>query len=453
MVKYSCETCQKTFSQRGHEDHLNSPCKKDTIEALIEQKVKEVLSKTDETIETKESIDSKKTRKELIAICKEKNIKGYSGKKKNEILKLLSTDTTDTTDITNINDVEKIYRLNYIGSKFKLLEWITDNMKEKTGWASFDNKIIGDLFAGTGIVSYHFRKNMARVISNDAELYSSIITHAFTRSLYTDNCKKIIDLLQLDIQENKHSTTNGFITTHYSPQGSNERKFFTIENAKRIDYIRNKLETIKDISEDEYKFILASILISADAVSNVPAVYGCFLKNFKTKAVKNLTLLPIHNNTMLAVDGSHTYHSDVLNVDFIRSFESDLVYLDPPYNERQYSKNYFPLNIIAKTPEILLSELPLKGKTGIPTDCFISPFCKKGDSVENAFDLLFRELKTKWVFLSYNSESIVSKEKMLDIMKKYGTASVIERDYKRFKSFEYNKDVDIKEYLFCLHKT
>ena len=448
MVKYSCETCQKTFSQKGLEDHLNRPCKKDTIEALIEQKVKEVLSKTDET---EESIDSKKTRKELIAICKEKSIKGYSGKKKDEILKLLSIDTTDTTD-TNINDVEKIYRLNYIGSKFKLLEWITNNMKEKTGWPSFDNKIIGDLFAGTGIVSYHFRKNMARVISNDAELYSSIITHAFTRSLYTDNCKKIIDLLQLDIQENKHSTMNGFITTHYSPQGSNERKFFTIENAKRIDYIRNKLETIKDISEDEYKFILASILISADAVSNVPAVYGCFLKNFKTKAVKNLTLLPIHNNTTLAVDGSHTYHSDVLNVDFIRSFESDLVYLDPPYNERQYSKNYFPLNIIAKTPEILLSELPLKGKTGIPTDCFISPFCKKGDTVENAFDLLFRELKTKWVFLSYNSESIVSKEKMLDIMKKYGTASVIERDYKRFKSFEYNKDVDIKEYLFCLHK-
>jgi adenine-specific DNA methylase len=41
---------------------------------------------------------------------------------------------------------------------------------------------------------------------------------------------------------------------------------------------------------------------------------------------------------------------------------------------------------------------------------------------------------------------------MLDIMKNYGDASVIERDYKRFKSFEYNKDVEIKEYLFCLNK-
>ena len=470
MVKYSCETCQKTFTQKGHlEDHKNRkrPCKKDnTIEVLVEQKVKEALSKTndgaikiDSTTSSQmqsSTMDySKKTREELIAICKKKSIKGYSRKNKEEIVKLLSTDkNTSIINVTTEVLPEKIYRLNYIGSKFQLLEWITNNMKEKTGWTSFANKIIGDLFAGTGIVSYHFRKNGARVISNDSELYSSIITHAFTCSLFTEKCKKIIDEFQKEVQENKHSTTNGFITSNYSPQSSTERKFFTIENAKRIDYIRNKLEIVKHtISNDEYKFILASILVSADAVSNVPAVYGCFLKNFKTKAVKNLTLMPIHNNTLLPATGSNTYNSDVLNTDFISSFESDLVYLDPPYNERQYSKNYFPLNIIAKTPEKLLTELPLKGKTGIPADCFISPFCKRGDTAEKAFDLLFRELKTKWVFLSYNSESIVSKEKMLDIMKKYGTASAIERDYKRFKSFEYNKDIDIKEYLFCLNKT
>lgn len=392
---------------------------------------------------------STNTRQELIVICKDKNIRGYSGKKREQIINLLSNTTSATNEVSS----EKIYRLNYIGSKFQLLEWITNNMKEKTGWSSFADKTIADLFAGTGIVSYHFRKNNANVISNDAELYSSIITHAFTRSIYTDNCKSIIELFQNDIQENKHSDTNGFITTHYSPYGINERKFFTIENAKRIDYIRNKLETIKNtMNDDEYKFILASILLSADAVSNVPAVYGCFLKNFKTKAEKHLRLLPIHNNTDPALEQSKTYHSDVLDTEFISSFETDMVYLDPPYNERQYSKNYFPLNIIAKTPEQLLSELPLKGKTGIPVDCFISPFCKKGESVENAFDTLFRELKTKWIFVSYNSESIVSKDKMLQIMNNYGTASVIERDYKRFKSFEYNNDVNIKEYLFCLNK-
>ena len=365
-----------------------------------------------------------------------------------------NTASKSSNYIDNCNVLpEKIYRLNYIGSKFQLLDWITSNMKEKTGWDSFANKRIGDMFSGTGIVSYYFRKHQAQVISNDAELYSSIITYAFTRSIYTENCKKIIENFQKDIQDNKHLSTIGFITTHYSPYNSCERKFFTIENAQRIDYLRHSLEIIKEnISFDEYQFILASILLSADAVSNVPAVYGCFLKNFKTKAQKNLTLMPIHNNTSQAVDGSNTFNYDVLNIDFIRSFETDMVYLDPPYNARQYSKNYFPLNIIAKTPEILLTEMPLKGKTGIPADCFISPFCKKGGVVEKAFDLLFRELKTKWIFLSYNSESIVSKEKMLDIMKNYGDASVIERDYKRFKSFEYNKDVEIKEYLFCLNK-
>jgi len=133
------------------------------------------------------------------------------------------------------------------------------------------------------------------------------------------------------------------------------------------------------------------------------------------------------------------------------SFEADLVYLDPPYNERQYSKNYFPLNLIAKTPENLLNELPLKGKTGIPTDCFISPFCKRGE-VESAFDSLIQNVRAKWVFLSYNSESMITKEQMLKILEKYGSVSIIERDYKRFKSFEYNQDITINEYLFCLNK-
>jgi len=470
----------KTFKQKGHLDnHQNRkrPCKKDnTIEAIVDQKVKEALAKATEVIAPIDTIAvapnqtqtdsnpidySTKTREELIAICKDKGIKGYSRKKREDIIKLLMNNNelipennNTTNNIIEEPSAEKIYRLNYIGSKFQLLDWITTNIKEKTGWSSFANRTIADLFAGTGIVSYHFRKNMSKVISNDAELYSSIITHAFTRSVFTKACKSIIADFQKDIDENKHLAVSGFITNHYSPHGPNKRKFFTIENAKRIDYIRNKLEMIKDtISEDEYKFILASILLSADAVSNVPAVYGCFLKNFKTKAVKNLILSPIHNNTSPAINGSNAYNSDVLNLEFLRSFESDLVYLDPPYNERQYSKNYFPLNMIAKTPERLLLEEPLKGKTGIPTDCFISPFCKRGETVENAFNLLFRELKTKWIFLSYNSESIISKDKMLDLMKKHGAASVIEREYKRFKSFEYNNDVNIKEYLFCLNKS
>lgn len=400
-------------------------------------------------VETPSINYEKKTRTELIELCKERNIKGYSKYKKSDIIKLLTSQSSTSQSVQ-----EKIHRLNYIGSKFQLLDWIIQHMKEQTKYTTFENKTIGDLFSGTGIVSYYFRKTLSNVISNDAELYSSIITHAFTRSIYTPECIRIIKELQEEIIENKHTSTNGFITTHYSPYNSNQRKFFTIDNARRIDYLRNRLETIcPSITTDEYKFILASIIISADAVSNVPAVYGCFLKKFKTKALKPLILTPIHNNTSLSYTESTTYNSDVLNPSFLQSLpQFDIVYLDPPYNQRQYSKNYFPLNIIAKTHVELLKEEPLKGKTGIPTDCFISSFCKKGDVAEKTFNILFKSLNTKWIFLSYNSESIVSKEKMLEIMNTYGTVSVIERYYKRFKSFEYNNNIEIKEYLFCLEK-
>jgi adenine-specific DNA-methyltransferase len=174
------------------------------------------------------------------------------------------------------------------------------------------------------------------------------------------------------------------------------------------------------------------------------------LKNFKEKARKPFRLVPLHTHSEPPTLGSHTHHSDVLSPTLLSEIECDVVYLDPPYNERQYSKNYFPLNIIAKTPTELLKEPALKGKTGIPTDCFISPFCKKGKVVEEAFEKLFKNLKTDWIFLSYNSESLVSKSRMIELMEKCGVVTVLERDYKRFKSFEYNDDKDIKEYLFCL---
>src|SRR3989338_10540804 len=100
MVKYSCENCKSVFAQKGHlEAHKNRklPCKKDnTIEALVEKKVQEVLSKMNSRAVKIDSIKttsmqsnqsdqmdySIKTREELIALCKEKKIKGYSGKKK-----------------------------------------------------------------------------------------------------------------------------------------------------------------------------------------------------------------------------------------------------------------------------------------------------------------------------------------------------------------------------------
>lgn len=421
---------------------------------------------------------------QLKTLCKARNITGISGKKKSELIALLGQQSSvepvviakpkrkpkvaelDVAETTvseparpQQSNKPDIIRLNYIGSKYQLIDWLTTNILAKTGWQSFTGKRVADLFAGTGYISYYFRTaGAASVITNDAELYSSVIAHAFTKSVYNPRCAALIQKWQLAMGARAHipdyGVQPGYITRNYSPSHSGcERKFFTVDNAHRIDYLRAELAKEQpNLSEDDYKFLMASIVISADQVSNVPAVYGCFLKNFKAKATRALVLLPIHQLTEpRCTVGSRAFNSDVLNLDFLRGFESDMVYLDPPYNERQYSKNYFPLNIICK-PDSALNGVALKGITGIPSDCFISPFCKKGPVVESAFETLFRELKTQWIFLSYNSESLVPKARMLEIMGKFGQVSVITRPYKRFKSFEYNQDVEIEEYLFCLQK-
>jgi len=327
-----------------------------------------------------------------------------------------------------------IRRLNYIGSKYQLLDWITDTIKTKTGWYSFNNKKIADLFAGTGVVSYHFRLLGAEVYSNDAEKYSSVICHAFTKSKCTQKCLDVIDQV-------KDRKVVGYITRNYSPYDGNERMFFTVENAMRIDGIREALSYV-EVDHDEFQFLLASLILSADAVSNVPAVYGCYLKNFKAKAKKDLALVPIHTNNEEVHPGSSVFNSNVLG--FVLPTRVDAVYLDPPYNERQYSKNYFPLNMIVEG-----SSHPLKGKTGIPEECFLSDFCRKG-KVLASFEKVLRGLNTDWIFLSYSSESLVSKDDMVALLEKFGTVTVEERDYKRFKSFEYNDGALVQEYLFCL---
>ena len=393
------------------------------------------------------------TRAELIAECKKQNKRGYSTKKKEELIALLAAPLIPAAAAVPAPAAQpqaNIHRLNYIGSKYQLLQWLDETMRAKTGWPDFRNRRIADLFAGTGIVSAHFRQAGAVVTTNDAERYSSVIAHALTLSAYTPACAEFITTVTAEIAAGRHLTGEGYITRVYSPHGACERMFFTVENARRIDYIRERIEgaSADNLSPNDAAFLLASLLLSADAVSNVPAVYGCFLHKFKAKAEKALVFAPVHT---MSEDGlGAAFSADVLGLGTAIG-RQDLVYLDPPYNHRQYSKNYFPLNVIAMTRAEQEALGELKGVTGIPSGCFASDFCKK-DEVEKAFRRLIGELNTEWIFISYSSESLVSREKMLELLGAFGEVSVVERDYKRFKNYEYNQDVAIKEYLFCLQK-
>jgi hypothetical protein len=165
MGKYSCEKCAKYFSQKSHYDkHITrkTPCEiqTDKIKALIDNTVEEKLielkkkmisnnTENNIIINMTEQMDiskmnklellekckelgmdyAKKTRKELIALCKEKKIKGYSGKKKEEILTLIqdkepkhSEIPEEKEDITNKKNKGQFYTTNssYILDGFSL---------------------------------------------------------------------------------------------------------------------------------------------------------------------------------------------------------------------------------------------------------------------------------------------------------------------------------------------
>lgn len=333
----------------------------------------------------------------------------------------------------------EVKRLQYIGSKHNLLAWILDAMREEVG--ALDGARVLDAFAGTGIVAHALRAAGAVVSTNDAERYSAVVAHVMAHVPFHAGLEALV--ARLDAEP---ATRAGFITTHYSPYGGCERMYFTVENAMRIDHIRARIAELEhEVSADDAAFLLASLLVSADAVSNVPAVYGCYLKAFKERAQRPLRLVPVHREG--ARGRGEAFQHDVLSDALLGSGPYDAVYLDPPYNQRQYSKNYFPLNAIVHTPTA-----PLRGKTGIPADCFLSAFCRRAD-VAAALDTLCARLRARWIFVSYSSEGLLTRDEVVACLARHGDVSVRARPYKRFKSFEYNASAPVEEYLFCLRKT
>ncbi len=311
--------------------------------------------------------------------------------------------------------------MNYIGSKFKLASWIQEEVKKVVG-NDLSQKVFCDIFAGTGIVGRTFKKDVKKVISNDLEHYSYVLNKN-----YIENHKEIKSKEKYIEELNSLPLiNNGFIYQNYCMGSGSKRQYFSDINGKKIDTIRTKIKQLyesKKIDDNLYYFLLASLVESADKVANTASVYGAFLKHIKKSASKELILEPAH---FIVNDNSH----QVFNMDsnqLIKNISGDILYLDPPYNQRQYSSNYHLLNTITK-----YEPFDPKGKTGLP-QYNRSKYCKKSE-VTNSFDELIKNANFEYIFLSYNNEGLMSKEDVEEVMKKYGKYSLQIKEYQRFKA-------------------
>lgn len=332
--------------------------------------------------------------------------------------------------------------MNYIGSKYSLLDFLQSTIKDVTNYNENDNYIFADLFAGTGIVGQTYRKNGCTVISNDIQYYSYVLNkHYIENSINVDS--SLLDYL------NNLEPVDGFIYQNYCEGSGSNRNYFTNENGRKCDAIRIELEKLlKDnkISEETYYYYLASLINSIDKYANTASVYGAFLKHIKKSAQKEfaLELLPV-------IDGikGQVYNEDINNL--ITRINGDVLYLDPPYNARQYCSNYHVLETIARYDNPTLT-----GVTGLrESSSQKSTFCSKR-LVCNSFEELIKNANFKYIFLSYNNEGLMDLDTIKEIMSKYGTYSFYTKEYKRYKAdTSENRNISADstlEYLHCLIK-
>lgn len=344
--------------------------------------------------------------------------------------------------------------MRYIGSKrllLKNIEYIID--KHVT------NKVntFCDIFSGTSVVARHF-KSKYEITSNDM-LYMSYVLQKAT--IENNEIPQFIKLKELGICDVFYYLNNEsvdtlniddesfFIYQNYSPSINCNRMYFTCDNAKRIDFIRITIEewfNSKLILEEEYYYLIACLIEAIPYVSNITGTYGAYLKKWDKRSLNKLDIKKIEINKNNK--NNKCYNED--SNDLIYKISGDILYIDPPYNSRQYLPNYHILETVAKydNPNIY-------GKTGLrPYKDQRSKYCMKNYVYESLNDLI-ENANFKHIIISYSTDGILSIKDLEDILKRHAikdSYEIYDVDYRRYKSIYNQEKSNLKELIFYIEK-
>ena len=340
--------------------------------------------------------------------------------------------------------------LNYLGSKVRMmpkLETVIKPLLERAVARNNNRQIVfGDLFAGTGVVGAHFGKypEVGKLIVNDQEVYSYIINRALHSVGYTQKLQKIISYLN---NPKMLQGVKGLITVHYSPHAGNSRKFFTVENAMRIDAIRiaiHKLWLAKFINYNELLFLLASLFTCVSRHSNNASCFRAYLKSFSARSQRQIELKPIHMIRRHAYKASVHWGDVTLKAPKIASF-MHVIYLDPPYSCNHYGSYYGFYNYLAVYDA---EKLPIVGVAGVPKNYNKSIFGMRATARKAYMDLI-KELRQKswFVVLSYNEDGVLGKDELVGIFQIYGSVTLYKCWNRRYRPNSFANEPHVKDYI------
>lgn len=311
----------------------------------------------------------------------------------------------ETNDTKN-NSIE-IQNRRYLGSKTRLLNFIYEVMKDKLK----DIDTVADIFAGTGVVADMFAGLGKTVIVNDILVsnYISYKTWFGDEEIDMEKIERIIKELNSINPEDEN-----YVSINFGD------KYFTNENAKKIGAIREQIETY-DISLREKAFLLTSLIYAMDKAANTTGHYDAFRKKMDSFQELTLKIPKTRQNKH-----NEIYRENANNL--VREITADLVYIDPPYNSRQYGDAYHLLeNIVAwKKPIVEGVARKMVDRSKTKSDYSL----KKAPEV---FDDLIQNVNAKYILVSYNnmakkgndrSNAKISNEEIISSLEKRGTVKV-----------------------------
>lgn len=341
--------------------------------------------------------------------------------------------------------------LRYIGAKTNLLPQIEELLNK---YANGNEQTFLDLFAGTNVVGSYFKRDYT-IYSNDLLYFSHVYAKATIENndnldfseLKKHGIENPLQWLQSQAENSLTNSKTGYYEKAYTPVGN--AMYFSKQNGKRIDFIRDTIDEWRMkrwINEKEYFYLIAVLIESLPYVSNITGTYGAFLKHWDKRATKPLELLPlrVENNYR----NNRSFHEDAN--DLGKKIKADIVYIDTPYNSRQYASNYHVLENIARNnkPELngvtkIFDWKPLRSNYAMKRKAL----CAMKDLIEN--------INCTHIILSYNNEGIIPEKELIELLKSYAVNDKFEIQkipYRKYKSKKPSKTEGLHELLIYIQR-
>ena len=387
----------------------------------------------------------------------------YLGVKSTTITHNRLNGTEENAPIAEDADYLSRQLITYIGNKRALLGQIHKAVERVKHRLGKDRLCVLDAFSGSGVVSRFLKAHASVLTSNDIEDYATVIANCYLRNKSTVDFTRISRIVtELNSKVDTESLPKGFIEELYAPQDEtnitvNDRVFYTISNARRLDNYRRMID---DVPSDVRDMLLASLLNQASVHANNAGVFKGFYKNRHTGigqygGTSSDALSRIKGKIELELpvlsrfECEYSVYQEDANKLVEQVTDLDLAYIDPPYNQHPYGSNYFMLNLL------LHYQRPtnISRVSGIPTNWQRSGYNVRSQSLPLLKQLL-NTMDSRFLLISFNNEGFIGPAEMREMLRKIGSVEVLETRYNTYRGSRNlrGRSIHVTEQLFLVEK-